>query len=73
MIVHVVATSPADVAGCANAFERCQASPRWRSASHQATPDDVAQIGGAEANTPLPLLVRVPLYQAVRWRAPPRP
>ena len=67
VIVHVVATSPADVARCASAFERCQGVAALEIGLHdQATPDDVAQIvAAAEANTLLPLLVRVPLYQAV--------
>ncbi len=67
VIVHVVATSPADVARCANALDRCEGVAALEIGLHdQATPDDVAQIlAAAEANTLLPLLVRVPLYQAV--------
>ena len=66
VIVHVVATSPDEVARCANAFDRCEGVAALEIGLHdQATPDDVAQIvAAAEANTHLPLLVRVPLYQA---------
>ena len=66
VIVHVVATSPAEVALCAAALESCEGVVGIELGLHdQATPDDIAAIVGAASESTLPALVRVPLYSAV--------
>ena len=67
VIVHVVATSPDEVARCAGALDRCEGVAGIELGLHdQATPDDIAAIlQAANDNTLLPLLVQVPLYSAV--------
>jgi dihydroorotate dehydrogenase (NAD+) catalytic subunit len=67
VIVHVVATSPADVAHFASALDRCEGVAGIELGLHdQATPDDIITIlQAAQENTLLPLLVQVPLYSAV--------
>jgi len=67
IIVHVVATTPADVARCAEALDRCEGVAALELGLHDlATPDDIELILQAARDvTLLPLLVRVPLYSAV--------
>ncbi len=66
VIVHVVATSPAEVARCAAALEGCEGVAGIEIGLHdQATPDDIAAILDAARASTLPVLVRVPLYSAV--------
>jgi len=66
LIVHVVATSPAEVALCAAALEGCEGVVGIELGLHdQATPDDIAAILDAARESTLPALVRVPLYSAV--------
>jgi dihydroorotate dehydrogenase (NAD+) catalytic subunit len=67
VIVHVAATSPADVARCVNALDRCEGIAGIELGLHdQAAPDDIAAIlQAAGENTLLPLLAQVPLYSAI--------
>jgi dihydroorotate dehydrogenase (NAD+) catalytic subunit len=67
VIVHVVATTPDDVARCAGALDRIEGVAGIELGLHdQATPDDIGEfLAAAEAYTLLPMLVRVPLYHAV--------
>ena len=67
VIVHVVATTAADVAHCLTALDRCEGVAGIELGLHdQATPQDIAQIlRAAQDSTQLSLLVRVPLYNAV--------
>jgi dihydroorotate dehydrogenase (NAD+) catalytic subunit len=67
IIVHVVATSPADVGRCLAALDRCEAVAGVEIGLHdQSTPDDIEQtLQVALDSTQLPLLVCVPLYNAV--------
>lgn len=67
VIVHVVATNPAEVAHCAGALERCEGVSGIELGLHdQAVPEEIAQIlKAALESTQLPLLVCVPLYSAV--------
>lgn len=66
VIVHVVGTSPGEVARCANALDRCEGVAGIELGLHdQAAPDDVTtMVQAALENTLLPLLVQVPLYSA---------
>lgn len=66
VIVHVVATSVADVARCAALLERCEGVVGIELGLHdQAAPTDVREIvHAAQENTQLPLLAQVPLYNA---------
>ncbi|HVO69827.1 MAG TPA: HisA/HisF-related TIM barrel protein [Aggregatilineaceae bacterium] len=68
VIVHVVATSPADVGRCLAALDRCEGVAGIEMGLHdQSTPDDIEQtIQVALDSTQLPLLVCVPLYHAVQ-------
>lgn len=72
VIVHVVATSPADVARCAGALDRCDGVAGIELGLHDlATPDDVQHIlEAAESSTQLPLLARLPLYNALHLAIP---
>ena len=67
IIVHVVATSPADVGRCLAALEHCEGIAGVEIGLHdQSTPDDIEQtLQVALDNTQLPLLVCVPLYNAI--------
>ncbi len=67
VIVHVVATMPDDVARCAESLEGKEGVAGIELGLHdQATPDDIgAYLSAIEHNTLLPVLVRVPLYNAV--------
>ncbi|MCZ7541920.1 MAG: HisA/HisF-related TIM barrel protein [Anaerolineae bacterium] len=66
VIVHVVATSPAEVGLCVAALEGCEGVAGIEIGLHdQATPDDIAAILDAARESTLPALVRVPLYSAV--------
>ena len=67
VIVHVVATSPADVGRCCAILEGSEGVAGIELGLHdQATPEDIALIlQAAQDNTLLPLLARVPLYRAV--------
>lgn len=67
VIVHVVATTPDDVAGCAAALDIAEGVAGIELGLHdRATPDDIAVIVRAALdNTLRPVLVRVPLYTAV--------
>lgn len=67
VIVHIVATSTAEVGRCAAALDRCEGVAGIELGLHdQAGPDDIAAlIQAAIAHTQLPLLAQVPLYSAV--------
>ncbi|MBI5958997.1 MAG: hypothetical protein HY866_09695 [Chloroflexi bacterium] len=67
VIVHLAATTPADVARCASALERCEGIAGIELGLHdQASPDEIRlNIEAALNNSQLPLLVCVPLYSAV--------
>lgn len=67
VIVHVVATTPEDVAGCVGALDRVEGVAGIELGLHdQASPEDIEDIlAAALDNTLRPLLVRVPLYTAV--------
>lgn len=67
VIVHVVGTSPADVARCVAALEGCAGVIGVEIGLHdQAMPADIAPlVEAALSHTVLPVLVRVPLYSAV--------
>jgi dihydroorotate dehydrogenase (NAD+) catalytic subunit len=67
VIVHVVATSPGEVARCAGALDGCEGVAGIELGLHdQAAPDDIAAIVQAASDkTLLPLLVQVPLYSAL--------
>jgi dihydroorotate dehydrogenase (NAD+) catalytic subunit len=68
VIVHVVATSPADVGRCLAALDRCEGVAAVEVGLHdQSTPDDIERtLQVALDSTQLPLLVCVPLYNAVQ-------
>jgi dihydroorotate dehydrogenase (NAD+) catalytic subunit len=68
VIVHVVATSPADVGRCLAALDRCEGIAAVEVGLHdQSTPDDIERtVQVALESTQLPLLVCVPLYNAVQ-------
>lgn len=67
VIVHVVATTPADVGRCCIMLEGCEGVAAIELGLHdQATPDEIELVlQAAHDGTLLPLLVRVPLYSAV--------
>ncbi len=67
VIVHVVATSPDDVAQCAGVLDRAEGVAGIELGVHdRATPEDVkVMVRAALSNTLRPLLVRVPLYSAL--------
>jgi dihydroorotate dehydrogenase (NAD+) catalytic subunit len=67
VIVHVTATTPEDVGRCVGVLEHCESVAGIELGLHdQATHRDVHLIlQAAQDNTQLPLLARVPLYQAV--------
>lgn len=67
VIVHVAVTTPADVEHCLVALDRCDGLAGIELGLHdQAAPADIARLLKiAQASTQLPLLVRVPLYNAV--------
>lgn len=67
VIVHVVATSPDDVARCARALDYADGVAGIELGLHDlATPDDIEMIlAAAHENTLRPILVRIPLYTAV--------
>lgn len=67
VIVHVAATTPAEVGRCAGTLERCEGVSGIELGLHdQAVPDEIALLVQAVIeNTQLPLLVCVPLYSAV--------
>jgi dihydroorotate dehydrogenase (NAD+) catalytic subunit len=66
VIVHIVATTPAEVARCAGALDSREGVAGIELGVHDlATPEDVALIlQAAQDSTQLPLLVRLPLYTA---------
>jgi dihydroorotate dehydrogenase (NAD+) catalytic subunit len=67
VIVHVATTTPDDVARAVNALDRCEGIAGIELGLHdQATSVDIAMVLQAvTSNTQLPLLVLVPLYNAV--------
>jgi dihydroorotate dehydrogenase (NAD+) catalytic subunit len=67
VIVHIAATTPADVARCAGALDHCEGIGGIELGLHdQAGSDEIAQaVQAALSSTQLPLLVCVPLYSAV--------
>ncbi len=67
VIVHVVATSPGEVARCTSVLDRCEGVDGIELGLHdQAEPEDIAAIvQAAHDNTLLPILAKVPLYRAV--------
>ncbi|MBN1202936.1 MAG: hypothetical protein JXJ20_13890 [Anaerolineae bacterium] len=67
VIVHVAATTPDDVARCADVLDRCESVAGIELGLHdQASHRDIQLILQAAAdNTQLPLLVRLPLFNAV--------
>ncbi|MBN1564546.1 MAG: nitronate monooxygenase [Anaerolineae bacterium] len=67
VIVHVLATTPDDVARCAGSLEGREGVVGIELGLHdQVTLDDInAFLTAVEQNTMLPVLVRVPLYNAV--------
>lgn len=67
VIVHLATTTPADVSRAASALDRVEGVAGIELGLHdQATPDDVEQLVGAALDATMrPLLVRVPLYNAV--------
>jgi len=67
IIVHVVATTPDEVARCADVLEQCEGVAGIELGLHdQATHRDVQLLlQAAQSETQLPLLVRLPLYNAV--------
>lgn len=67
VIVHIVATAPADVTRCVAALEGCAGVVGVEIGLHdQATPADIGPlVAAAVSQTMWPVLVRVPLYSAV--------
>ncbi len=67
VIVHVVATSPAEVAQCVAALEGCAGVIGVEIGLHdQATPAEIVPlVQAAVSHSVLPVLARVPLYSAV--------
>jgi dihydroorotate dehydrogenase (NAD+) catalytic subunit len=67
VIVHLATTTPDDVARAVNALDRCEGIAGIELGLHdQATAADIAMfLQTATNNTLLPLLVQVPLYNAV--------
>ncbi|MCD4686723.1 MAG: nitronate monooxygenase [Anaerolineae bacterium] len=67
VIVHVVATTPHEVANCVGALDHVEGVAGIELGLHdQVTPEDIEDLlGAALDNTLRPILVRVPLYSAV--------
>ncbi|MBN2304412.1 MAG: hypothetical protein JXQ72_08055 [Anaerolineae bacterium] len=67
VIVHVVATTPGEVVRCMSLLDRVEGVSGVELGLHdQASEDDVADlVRAAEESAQLPLLVRLPLYNAV--------
>lgn len=67
VIVHILGTTPDDVARCASLLDRTEGVAGIELGLHdQATPDDIDDLLAAlDNNTLLPVLVQVPLYNAI--------